>query len=273
MNKDLLTIEGLYWQYDDLHVLSDVTLGITKGGFTSLIGPNGSGKTTLFKIIAGLLKPKVGTVQFDGKVVQSLGKKQLARIIAHVPQEIHVDYQFSALDIVLMGRNPHLGRFRSEGEKDYEICRMAMEATDCWVLKDRFISALSGGERQRVIIARALAQEPKLILLDEPTSHLDLHHQIEILNLIRRLNVDNGLTVMAVLHDINLATHFSDTILMLKDGRITGCGTPAEVITQENIKRTYNMNVMVMKNPMTDLPFILPIDEEQNICLPRASVN
>ena len=186
-------------------------------------------------------------------------------MVAVVPQSYYVDYDFTAEDIVMMGRNPYIDFRHRESEEDRAIVKRAMEMTNTEIFRDRYYNELSGGERQRVILARAIAQQPQIILLDEPTSALDLHHQIEVMELIRQLNEKENITVMAVLHDINLASRFCNRIVILKDGKIKADGTPQEIICREEMESLYQMKLLVKNNPLLEKPEIIPIrvmDEE-----------
>ena len=187
-------------------VLKDISLGVKRGEFWGIIGPNGSGKTTLLKIIDRILVPQRGNVWINGVNIRKMKRDALARLVAVVPQEAPLIFPFSVEEIVLMGRAPHLGKLRFEGKRDHEVTRRSMEMTETLSFAHRSIGELSGGERQRVLIARALAQEPQIILLDEPTAFLDIRHQISFFNLIKTLNREEGLTVISVTHDINLAS-------------------------------------------------------------------
>ncbi|WP_053954962.1 heme ABC transporter ATP-binding protein [Inediibacterium massiliense] len=258
MSMDV-NISKLSFGYKDTKILEDISFYIPSRAFMSIIGPNGSGKSTLLKNISSVLKPQSGNVKIGEKDIHKMSYKEIAKIIAVVPQETNIEFRFTAEDIVLMGRSPHMNRLQSESTNDYKIVRDAMKSTHTDHLKDRFINELSGGERQRVIIARALAQEPKIILLDEPTSSLDIRHQIEILQLIKNSNQKEGRTVVAVLHDINLAARFSTHILLLKNGKIIGSGSPDEVITVENLKNAYGMDMVVEKSPYTNTPYVIPL--------------
>jgi len=262
-----INIKELCFQYGSETVLENISLFIKPKSFISIIGPNGSGKSTLIKNISAVLRPSGGVIELGEQNVQNMSSRDIARNMAVVPQEGAVEFRFTVQDIVLMGRSPHLRRFQTESLEDYRIAKRTMELTDTWKLKDRFVNELSGGERQRVIIARALTQEPKIILLDEPTAFLDIQHQIEILELLERLNREDGLTVVAVLHDINLAARFSKYILLLKEGRIIAEGTPEQVITQENIKQAYEIEIIINKNPFSGTPYIIPlkVSREQKI--------
>lgn len=252
-------MESIYFRYPGREIFHDLTLSLEEGEILGLIGPNSSGKTTLLKLIDGILGPQRGRVLLEEKDLRKLPRQQVARRIAVVPQEMEVPFSFTAGEIVLMGRAPYLGRFGWEKRKDLDIAREGMALTDVAELENRPFSELSQGEKQRVLMARALAQEPKVILLDEPTSHLDINHQVEINDLIRRLNLEKNLTVMNISHDLNLAAEYSHRIVLLHKGSIYAMGTPSTVITEENIRRVYETTVMVEKNPITGAPRVTPI--------------
>jgi iron complex transport system ATP-binding protein len=252
-------VQNIQFGYKENIVLDNIELTINPGSFLSIIGPNGSGKSTLLKNITKLVLPNKGKVLLDEKDIITLKPKQIAKKIAVVPQDTTVDFSFTVHETVLMGRIPYLGRFENEGARDLALARWAMETTNTWHLKDREITEISGGERQRVIVARALAQEPNIILLDEPTAHLDIHHQMELLELLQSLNKTSGLTVVAVLHDLNLAAQFSEKILLMKDGKIFSQGAPEDVLTPENIREVYGMEVAITDNPLTGRFNIIPL--------------
>lgn len=254
----LLQAENIHFSYNGDPVIRDVSFAVERGDFIGLIGPNGTGKTTLLNLIDGILTPAQGVIRISGVPVHEMERDALARIVAVVPQEAPMIFPFRVQEVVLMGRAPHLGAWRFEGEKDMAVVQRAMQMTDTLALAARSMNRLSGGERQRVLIARALAQEPALMLLDEPTASLDIRHQVEFFNLIKELNKTQGLTVIAVTHDINLASLYCDRILLLKDGRIRVTGRPAEVITEEHISAVYQTPVMVDRHPVTDLPRVTP---------------
>lgn len=235
-----------------------MAFAVEPGAFLGIIGPNGSGKTTLLKVMNGLLRPQAGEVRLCGRSLEGMRRRDVAGVIAVVPQEGAVPLTFSVEEMVLMGRTPHLGRFGFEGKADFRIAREAMDRTGVLDLARRPYDALSGGERQRVLIARALAQEPRLILLDEPTAHLDIRHQAGIFDLMKDLNRRRGLTVVAVTHDINLAALYSDEVLLLADGRLHGAGPPGAVVTEANIRRVYRTAVHVDFHPETGLPRVTP---------------
>lgn len=247
-----LQVENLQFGYRKELVLKGLSFNIEKGKFVSIIGPNGSGKSTLLKTLNQLYSPSQGGILIDGNNINRLKKKELARKIALVPQDTLIDYDFTVEDIVLMGRHPYKGRFQKEDEKDYKIVNEVLKMTNTFHLKDRIITEISGGERQRVIIAKALAQKPSIILLDEPTSHLDINHQIEILSLLKKLNEEMGTTIVIVIHDVNLASRYSDEIIMLNEGKILEIGRPEKVITKKNIEFAYDLKVEIEKNKYTN---------------------
>jgi len=250
-----LDVQNMDCFYGDRQVLRKINLSIQKGDFMGIIGPNGSGKSTFLKVISRTLKPKSGVVYLDGEDIQRLEYHFIARNLAVVPQETSIAFAFTALEIVLMGRSPYLGRFESEGYDDLSIAKVAMEKTNTWHLAERPITSLSGGEKQRVIIAQALAQEPRILLMDEPTSHLDINHQLEIMDLVKSLNKD-GLTVISVFHDLNMAAQYCQSLVLLNQGKIDVLGPPEEVLTVENIKRVFNADVLVNRHPLTKKLYI-----------------
>lgn len=262
MMTAIIKILDVACSYGSSRVLEGITFSVEKGMFVGLIGPNGSGKTTLLKAISRVLQPVRGTVLLDEEEVYKMRPKRLAGKVAVVPQETAVNFSFKVQDVVLMGRSPHLGRFQSESSKDYAIVNRAMQMTGTSYLAQRPITTVSGGERQRVVIARALAQEPELLLLDEPTSHLDINHQLEILELLRFLTRSQGLTVIAVFHDLNMSAQYCDRLVLLHDGKVYGMGEPDEVLTRENIMNVYKTVVSVRKNAITGRPNLFFISNE-----------
>lgn len=251
---DIIRLESIHFKYDTESILKDITFSVAPGDFVGVIGPNGSGKTTLLRIIDGLLVPQSGSVRIKNLPVNAMKRRDIARTIAVVPQESEMTFPFTAEEVVLMGRSPHLGMMRFEGETDFRIARQAMEMTDISDLASRRMNELSGGERQRVLIARALTQEPEVMLLDEPTAFLDIRHQMEILDLARKLNITKGVTVIAVTHDINLASMYCDRIIFLHKGSIHCMGSPDAVVSEDNIRAVYGMEVLVDKNPVARCP-------------------
>ncbi len=267
MNETILGFHHVAAAYGEREILKDVTLSIREGGFVGLIGPNGTGKSTLIKCVSGLLPLKHGNITICGRENSTLKSRERAQMVAVVPQSYHVGYDFTVEDIVMMGRNPYLGFRKKEGPKDHAIVDEAMEMTNTAIFRDRCYNELSGGERQRVILARAIAQTPRIILLDEPTSALDVHHQIEVMELITKLNQEEHMTVLAVLHDINMASRFCQRMVMLQDGVVSVDGTPQEVIDRKNMESLYNMKLMIRESPLFHKPEIIPIRvmEEEKI--------
>ena len=252
----IIKMAGIDFRYKDAWALRDVSFDVQRGEFLGIIGPNGSGKTTLIRIIDGILVPEKGNISVNRNNIRGMRRRDLARLVAVVPQDSAMIFPFKALEVVMMGRSPHLGMLRFEGDRDFEIARKAMEMTDTISLADRSIDRLSGGERQRVLIARALAQEPEVVLLDESTAFLDIKHQAAFFGLMKTLNRGKGLTVLAATHDINLAAAYCDRIMLLKNGRIRSLGAPGEVITVANIREVYETDVLVDANPLNGLPRI-----------------
>ncbi len=249
-----IMVEGVGYRYTEPWVLREVSFQVEPREMLGIIGPNGSGKTTLLRILDGIIPPREGRVLIEGKDIRRIKRKELARLVAVVPQENSPIFPFRAVELVLMGRTPHLGRLEFEGAKDMEIVREAMEMTDTWQFARRMIQSLSGGERQRVWIARALAQRTGIILLDESTAFLDIGHQAAFFELLYKLNKSEGMTVVFVTHDINLAAQYGDRVMLLQHGRVFGLGTPDEVINDKNIREVYETDVLIDRNPATARP-------------------
>lgn len=253
----ILKIENLCGGYHKKDIIKNISFDIGKQEFLGIIGPNGSGKSTLLKLMSRALTPREGKVLFQGTDITSMPLKEFCRKIAFVPQDTQVNFAFTSSEIVLLGRTPHLKRLENESSKDFQIAHNAMALTDTLRFKNEYVNELSAGERQRVIIAKALAQEPILLFLDEPTSHLDIGHQIQILDLLKRLNREKKLTVIIVLHDLNLASEYCNRILLLCEGEIYRFGTPQDVLTYQTIEAVYKTVVVVKKNPITSKPYII----------------
>lgn len=258
-----LKIDEISFSYGAVDVLANVTFSVRRGEFVGIVGPNGSGKSTLLRTISNILKPRGGAVLLDGRKVSTMKNRDLAREMALVSQDTQADFEFTVGEFVLMGRYPYIQRFHKESAEDYRIARDAMEATGIIDLVERPITELSGGERQRAFIARALAQDPQILLLDEPTSHLDINHQVEVFDLLKRLKTEKGITILVVLHDLNLASQYCDSLLMLHKGSIFSCGAPYEVLTLDNIKTVYGVDVLVTKDEFTKRPRITLIPGEE----------
>ncbi len=253
---EILKIEGVSFRYDAEWILKDISLTIGRGELWGILGPNGSGKTTLLNLIDGIISPQKGAIKIEGIAVGKIQRRNLAKLIAVVPQETAWIFPLTVEEVVLMGRTPHLGRCEFESKQDFDVARSAMEATDVLGFSSRLIQSLSGGERQRVLIARALAQQPKMLLLDEPTSSLDIAHQIRIFELLRRLSEESGLTVLAATHDMNLASLYCNRIALLHKGDFYSNGTPEEALTQKSIRDVYGVDTVVDRHPLTGLPRI-----------------
>ncbi len=259
MKEEMLKIQEVTAGYGEKKVLKSISLSIRQGEFVSLIGSNGAGKSTLLKCISGLLPTEGGQILLCGRNSQKLKSKERARLAAVVPQSYAVEYAFTAEDVVAMGRYPYQSFGKRETREDQEILLQAMEDTNTLEFRNRLYNELSGGEKQRVVLARALAQQPKILLLDEPTSALDIHHQTEVMELISRLNREQGLTVLAVLHDVNMASRYCSRMLLLKDGQLAADGEPAQIITRKNMEELYQMKILIRENPLFHKPEIVPI--------------
>ncbi|MBN2178212.1 MAG: ABC transporter ATP-binding protein [Deltaproteobacteria bacterium] len=257
-----VSLKKIGFRYDETRVLGDISFEVQKGEFFGIIGPNGSGKTTLLRIIDKILVPCEGSVKIGETDLYKIKRNDLAKIVGVVSQDFPPLFPFTAHEIVMMGRSPHLGKLKFEGKGDLDIVKRAMEMTDIFPLAGRPFGELSGGEMQRVLIARALAQRPEIILLDESTAHLDIKHQIDFLNLMRNLNREEGLTVIAVTHDINLSSLYCDRILLLSRGTVHSMGTPGEVIRESSIEEVYETKVLVDKNPKNGVPRVTLLASE-----------
>ncbi|MBI3854225.1 MAG: heme ABC transporter ATP-binding protein [Planctomycetes bacterium] len=253
----ILEVSGIACAYDGNDVLSDVTIRLAPGDFLAVAGPNGSGKSTLIRAMIRVLRPRLGSALLEGSDLYGIPARRSARSIAVLPQESTVEFEFSCEEIVRMGRAPHLGRFETETERDRAVVREAMERTSTWELRNRAILELSGGERQRVLLARAFAQEPKILLLDEPTAHLDLSFKVQILRLVRALRDEKKTAVLASLHDLNLAAAYADRIVLLAKGRIAAAGTPKEVLVESVLRPVFGPEVTVRSHPDTGAPLVL----------------
>jgi cobalamin transport system ATP-binding protein len=251
-----ISLQELSFSYRTQAVLQDISLEIPHQSFLALIGPNGSGKTTMLRLMSKALRPQRGTVMLDGQPLAGFSARKLAQKLAVISSQQHFEFPFSVADVVAMGRFPHLNRLERMSDRDWEIVDEAMERTCVGDFRNRSISQLSSGEKQRVLIARAIAQQPSILMLDEPNAHLDINHQIAIFNLLRTLNRQHQMTVIVVLHDLSAAAAFCETMVLLDRGRIVRTGTPAEVITEELIQQTYGAEVVVFPSPVGGGPQI-----------------
>jgi iron complex transport system ATP-binding protein len=244
--------------YGQAPVLNDLSFELRKGELLAIVGPNGAGKSTLLKVAGGSIRPWRGSVELLDRPSASYHRRELARIVATVAQENQVAFRFTVLEIVLMGRAPHLGSFHLENDHDLVAAHAAMERFELLDLANRPIHELSGGERKRVFLARALAQEPRVMLLDEPTAFLDLRHAAEILLQFRHLCAEQGLAVVATMHDLNAAASSADRVLLLNNGATVACGAPEEVLTASNLEQVYQVKVQIGRNPVTGTLAIFP---------------
>jgi iron complex transport system ATP-binding protein len=240
-------------------VVDGVSIALARGGLVGILGPNGSGKTTLLKILSGALAPSAGSVRLDNRPLGEWPRRALARRIALVPQETYAPFDFTVLDIVLMGRYPHVGTFALEGPADIAIARQALAATGTTAFETRSFGTLSGGEKQRVVIASALAQTPDVLLLDEPTASLDLGHQLEVQVLLSRLNLDRGVTMVLSTHDLNFAAALCRHLILLRNGRVVAQGPTEEVLTPGTVRALYGVEADVQLHPRTGHLTVTPI--------------
>ena len=263
MTNELLKVDNLSCGYGRELILRDIDFQVSPGELVGIIGPNGCGKTTLLRVISRILKPDRGEIFIGGENIEKMHHKKLAQKIAVVSQTLEPTFM-TVQEYILLGRLPYYGKYQFlETSNDEVIVQEYMELTGALKLKDTRMSEISGGERQLASIARALTQEPTLLLLDEPTAHLDITHQVRILELIKRLNQELGLTVLMVLHDLNLASEYSSRLLLLNDGSIHKIGTPEEVVTYKAIEEVYKTVVLVERNPLSGKPCIFLATEEE----------
>ncbi|MBW1980114.1 MAG: ABC transporter ATP-binding protein [Deltaproteobacteria bacterium] len=255
----LVEARNIAFRYRSDWVLRDISFTLNRGEFLGLIGPNGSGKTTLLKIINGVLTPQQGEVLFAGRSLSSWDRKILAQRLAVVGQETPVDFPFTVLELVLMGRYPHLALLEFEKERDVIIAQQAMESVHVSHLANRRLAALSSGERQRALVARALSQQPICLLMDEPTAFLDLRHQLDLFVLTRKLVREDNLGALIISHDINLAAQFCDRLLVLDRGRLVVQGTPEEVVCSRHLEPVYKCRLYVDRSPVSGKPRITPL--------------
>jgi len=256
-----ISLKEVSLAYGDSEVVRQVSFEIARGTFIGLVGPNGSGKSTIIKSLSRILEPMRGQISLRGRDVKGMNQRDLARLLAVVPQNAVLPSLFTAFEIVLMGRNPHKGFLSYEDEKDMAMVQDAMEKTGTWCFRDRRIHELSGGEIQSVVIARALTQDTDIIVLDEPTAALDVARQIEILNFLRGHCKERNKTIIAAIHDLNLAAHYCDRLILLKKGGVFIDDVPSKVITNENLSVVYGSGSYVYPHPLSGLPAVLPMVE------------
>lgn len=254
----MIRTEALTFSWRDTPLFSGIDFHVKQGEMVALIGPNGSGKTTLLKLLSGVLRPSEGRVMLGGRALTDLTSRERARLVGVVPQESAAAFDFTVMETVLMGRTAHLGLFGVEGPDDLAAGREALERTGMLPFAARLMSHLSGGERQLALIARALAQKPRLILLDEPTAFLDIRHRLEIYELLARLNTEEGLTIIATSHDLNMAARYCRRIVLLKGGAVRADGDAASVFDPAILSDVYETPLRVTTDPETGLPYTTP---------------
>jgi iron complex transport system ATP-binding protein len=253
----MLELRDVEFAYDQRPALRGVSLEAQPGRVVGLLGPNGAGKSTLVRLAAGLLRPRAGRVLLEGRDLRDLSRRRIAQRVALLPQDGRLPPAFTVWEIASLGRTPHLGWLGAEGPNDRAVVLRALELTDAAALAARPVDELSGGERQRVLLARALAQEPSVLLLDEPTLHLDLGHQVGLLELVVRLARQDGLAVLAVFHDLNLAAQSCDELALLSRGRIVAVGPPDEVLRSPTVSQVYGVDLVSLAHPTSGRPAVL----------------
>lgn len=251
--------------YDEKEIIKNINIKIPEGKITALIGSNGCGKSTILRSLSRLLRPKVGSVLLDGKEIQKYSPKEVARKLAILPQNPIAPEGLSVESLCYYGRHPHKKIFSGYLEKDHKIVEWALKVTNMTDLKDRSLDSLSGGQRQRAWIAMSLSQETGLLLLDEPTTYLDLAHQIEVIELLKKINRTSGCTIVMVHHDLNQAARYADHLICIKNGSIYNEGTPKEVFTVEMIKNVFGINSVMIEDPVSKTPMCIPVAIENAI--------
>lgn len=258
----MLDIRSLHVHYNDKPALVGVSLNLKAGEILSIVGPNGAGKTTLIRAISGVTPVRSGSISFDGNNFAKLSPPIRARYVAVVPQARNLPPSFTVYQAVLLGRTPHLGWLGQTGPRDHQLVEYALESTKLEEIAERRVGELSGGEQQRVLLARALVQKTPVLLLDEPTTHLDLHNQSTLLNMVKTLAEKENCVVLMVLHDLNMAALYSDRVALLSEGRLQKLGTPQEVLTEENLREVYSASIHVIPHPLYGTPLVLPDGRE-----------
>ena len=239
---DSINIQNLHFGYDNRVIFNDLSVRFPQGGFCSILGPNGSGKTTLLKCVAGLLKPDSGTIQLNGKAMSEYKMTDMARTLAYVPQYQDIVFDISVFDYVMLGRNPYQTPWEMQRPEDQEVVEDMLQRCKVWKYRDNLLQALSGGERQRVMIARAMAQQTGIMLLDEPLSNIDVTHKFEIMDILQQLNEEQGISILIILHDLPIAKSYSKQILLLKEGNVLQYGDENAVLTEGNIRNCFDLS-------------------------------
>src|SRR5437870_3482351 len=254
----IFRINDLSFRYGTVPVLHGLSLNIAEGEFVAIVGPNGAGKSTLLKIMAGLIRGYSGSVEFSGRPLSGFTSRDLAKRIAFVPQETHMVFPFTVGEIVMMGRLPHRSSALFDSPRDMESTHQAMLQTDTAVLSSKSFNELSGGERQRVVLASALAQDPEVLLLDEPTVYLDLKHQMQFYDILERLNAERHMTIVSVTHDVNLAARYARRMIAMRSGKFVADGSPEEVLTPQHLYDIFEITAAVLKRPDGRGSYIIP---------------
>jgi iron complex transport system ATP-binding protein len=262
--KKIIEAKNISAGYHKTEILKNISLDIPKGSFTGIIGRNGAGKSTLLKVLCGLLKPFSGQVFLDGLDVYGISKKTLSKRAAFMPQNVETNFPFTVKEFVMLGRYPYMNIFKIPSEKDYAAADEVLKFTAADAFAQRHVNELSGGEKQRVLIAQTIAQETDIIIFDEPTSHLDIGSQTDILRLLRVLNEKHGKTVIVTLHDLNAAGEFCNSLILMEEGKIRNSGKPEEVLNYKDIEQVYKTTVVVKNNPMSGKPYVIPITAIDN---------
>lgn len=255
----MIQLHTIAFSYGAHPVLHDVSATLSNGHMIGVLGANGAGKSTLLKLIAGFLHPTQGTIAIHGRPLTQWSQRDLARQLAYIPQDLQLPFPFRVFELVLMGRIPHLPGFGFGSSHDHAIVTQALHAVDAWQFESRRFTELSGGERQRVLLARALAQEPRVLILDEPTAFLDIQHQVLIMRFLQRWRQETGGTVIAALHDLNLAAQFCQSVLLLKQGQILAQGPTDTTLTYANVCSTFDTEVYVGLNELNGRPYFVPM--------------
>ena len=261
MSDAILAAHGLVFTHASAPAprFRGLSFSVSRGEFAGIIGPNGSGKTTLLMLLSGVVAPQAGEVSLDGRPVRSIPPRERACRMAVVFQESRMLFDFTVLEIALMGRAPHLGPFSLERPEDFAAARAALHEMDLTGREEKRLQELSSGERQRALIARALAQQPRVVLMDEPTAFLDLRHRLQIYEILARLNRDKGLTVVTTSHDLNLAARYGSRLMVLDDGHLAADGPPETVLTPQLLREVYETEARIERDPVTGAPFVIPI--------------
>ncbi len=254
---EILKLDNISSGYSNKEILKNVSFKVQRGEFIGVIGPNGAGKSTLMKTVTRVIKPFKGQIYLNNKNIYCFNFKEIARRIACVRQESFISFSYKVRDIVMMGRFPYQSLLAGESKEDVKVVNEMLKLTDCDKLSDREILNLSSGEKQRVVIARALAQEPEILFLDEPTSYLDIGHQMQIFNLLKKLNKEKNITIISILHDLNLAAEYCDKLLLLNNGEIIRYDLPSNVLDYKLLEEIYNTLVVVKENPISNKPYVV----------------